>query len=104
MNRRDQNALTFKRLLAQSPPANAGRLMHPALTANRLAKTINCRARTLAYRVKTDALVTLRSRFPDHVALQRDDKPPHMIVVAVTAARTGLHAPTQKFTGMEGLR
>ena len=104
MYRRNHSALTFKRQLAQTDPANAGRLMHRALTANRHAKTISGRARTLAYRVKTDALVSLRSRFPDHVTLQRDDKQPHMIVVAVTAARFGLHAPAQKFTEPEGLR
>jgi len=95
MNRRDQNALTFKRILAQTASANAKRLMHRARTANRLAKTTNGKARIMAYRVKTDALVTLTKRFPDDVVLRRDNNQPQMVMVAVTAAQFGLHAPKQ---------
>ena len=105
MNRRRQNQLTFKGLLEQTARANAVRLMHRARTANRLAKTVmNNKARTVAYRVKTDALMTLTKRFPEQVELRRDIRHPQMIVVAVAAARFGLHAPAQNFTAREGLR
>ncbi len=105
MNRRNQKPLTFKGLLKQTAPANAGRLMHRARTANRIAKTVmNNKARTVAYRVKTDALVTLTKRFPEQVELRRDIRHPQMIVVAVAAARFGLHAPAQNFTAREELR
>lgn len=104
MNRREQNALTFKLILAQTASANAKRLMHRARTANRLAKTINGKARTLAYQVKTDALVTLTKRFPDEVVLRRDNNQPQMVVVALTTTHSGLHAPKQSFATMEGLR
>jgi hypothetical protein len=103
MKRRNRNAPTFKRLLAQTAPNNAGRLMNRARTANRLAKTVRGRARTLAYRVKTDALVALRSRFPERVTLRADTRQPRMVVVAVTAARFGLHAPRENFATKEGL-
>jgi len=49
----------------------------------------------MAYRVKTDALVTLTKRFPDDVVLRRDNNQPQMVMVAVTAAQFGLHAPKQ---------
>ena len=104
MNRRGQNALTFKGLLEHTAPANAGRLMQRARTANRLAKTVSGRARAAAYRVKTDALVTLTKRFPDRVELRRDFRHPQMVVVAVVAAGFGLHAPARNFAAGEGLR
>ncbi len=104
MNRRRQNTVTFKGLLEQTAPANARRLMQRARTANRLAKTVRGKARTVAYRVKTDALVTLKNRFPDHVELRRDTRQPQMIVVTVAAVRFGLHAPAQNFIAGEGIR
>ena len=104
MKRRGQNAVTFKGLLEQIAPANAGRLMQRARTANRLAKTVNGRARATAYRVKTDALVTLTKRFPDQVELRRDLRHPQMVIVRVAAAQFGLHAPAQNFATREGLR
>ena len=99
MNRRRQHTVTFKGLLERTALANQRRLMHRARTANRLAKSVNGRARIVAYRVKTEALVTLTKRFPDQVMLRRDVEQPGMVVVAVTAARFGLHAPAQNFTG-----
>ena len=105
MKRQNGNAPTFERLLAQTAPDNAGRLMHRARMANRLAKTVrSSRARTLAYQVKTDALVALRTRFPDRVTLRTDVRQPSMVVVAVPAARFGLHAPRENFAMREGLR
>lgn len=104
MNRRSQNALTFKGLLERTAPSNAGRLMQRARTANRLAKSVNGKARRVAYQVKTDALVTLKKRFPEQVELLSDARQPRMVVVAVAAARFGLHAPAQEFAQGEGLR
>jgi hypothetical protein len=104
MNRRRQNTVTFKGLLERTAPANQRRLMHRARTANRLAKTVSGKARTVAYRVKTDALLTLKNRFPDQVELRRDVRQPRMVVVAVAAARFGLHAPAQHFVAGEGIR
>jgi hypothetical protein len=78
--------------------------MHRARTANRLAKTVSGKARTVAYRVKTDALVTLKKRFPDHVELRRDVRQPRMVVVAVADDRFGLHVPAQNFIAGEGVR
>ena len=104
MNRRSQHALTFKGLLEQTAPSNAGRLMHRARTANRLAKSVSGRARRAAYRVKTDALVTLKRRFPEQVEILRDDRQPRMVVVAVASAQFGLHAPAREFAAQEGIR
>lgn len=104
MNRRNRKALTFKRILAQTASSNARCLMRRAWTANRLAKTINGKARALAYQVKTDALVTLTRRFPDKVVLRRDNEHPQMVVVAIAGARFGLHAPRQNFAVVEGVR
>lgn len=104
MKRRKHNAPTFKRLLAQTAPDNAGRLMHRARTANHLAKTVRGRARTLAYQVKTDALVALRSWFSNRVTLQTDAAQPRMVVVAVPTAGFGLHAPRENFATREGVR
>jgi hypothetical protein len=58
----------------------------------------------LAYRVKTDALVNLKRSFPDDVVLMTDFRQPGMVVVAVSAARFGLHAPAREFTAGEGTR
>ena len=104
MNRRRQHTVTFKGLLERTALANQRRLMHRARTANRLAKTVSGKARTVAYRVKTDALVTLKNRFPDQVELRRDVRQPQMVVVAITDARFGLHAPAHNFMAGEGLR
>jgi hypothetical protein len=104
MNRRSQNALTLKGLLELTAQSNAGQLMHRAHTANRLAKSVSGRARRAAYRVKTDALVTLKKRFHDQVELLSDDRQPRMVVVAVAAAHFGLHVPTLEFAKGEGLR
>jgi hypothetical protein len=105
MKRRNGKAPTFEQLLAQTAPHHAGRLMHRAHMANRLAKTVrSSRSRTLVYQVKTDALVALSTRFPDRVALRADARQPRMVVVAVPAARFGLHAPRENFVTREGLR
>ncbi|HEV7858769.1 MAG TPA: hypothetical protein VGO91_09095 [Pyrinomonadaceae bacterium] len=104
MNRQRQNTVTFKGLLEQTAAANAGRLMHRARTANRLAKTVRGKARAAAYRVKTNALVTLKKRFPEQVELRTDVRQPEMVVVAVAHARFGLHAPAQNFIAWEGSR
>jgi hypothetical protein len=104
MKRRNRNVPTFKRLLAQTAPDNAGHLMHRARMANRLAKTVRGRARTLAYQVKVDALVALSSRFPDRVTLRADVRQSRMVVVAIPAARFGLHAPRENFAAGEGRR
>jgi hypothetical protein len=104
MNRRRLDTITFKGLLERTAPDNQRRLMQRAHTANRLAKSVSGRARALAYRVKTDALVSLKRRFPDDVVLRTDFRQPSMVVVAVTAARFGLHAPAREFTAGEGIR
>ena len=104
MNRRSQNMLTFKGLLELAARSNAGQLMHRAHIANRLAKSVSGRARRAAYRVKTDALVTIKKRFPDQVELLSDDRQPRMVVVVIAAAHFGLHAPAQEFATGEGLR
>src|SRR5688500_7853772 len=97
MNRRRQEAVTFKRLLERTAPDNQRRLMQRARTANSLAKCVSGKARSLAYRVKTEALIDLKRRFPDQVELRRDFRQPQMVVVAVAAARFGLHAPAENF-------
>lgn len=104
MNRRSQNVLTFKGLLELTARSNARQLMHSPYMANRLAKSVSRRARSATYRVKTDALVTLKKRFHDQVELLSNVRQPRMVVVAVAAAHFGLHVPALEFATGEGLR
>lgn len=103
MSKRRRDAVTFEGLLERVAPDNQRRLMQRARTANRLAKSVDGRARRLAYRVKTDALINLKRHFPDDVVLRCDFRHPTMVVVAVSSVRFGLHAPAREFTVGEGL-
>lgn len=93
---------TFKRILEGVETANAGRLMEKARTANLLAKLAqDGSARRRAYRVKTDALLNLRRRFPARTNVTTDSRIPSFVIVeyesAQTGARRGWHAPAHEF-------
>ena len=72
MNRRE-NRQTFRELYEGLGGDNAGKLMDRARTANRIAKTVqNARARLGAYRVKHNALLALKEKFPAKVTVSLD--------------------------------
>lgn len=104
MSRRRQDTVTFKGVLEVTAPGNKRRLMQRARTANRLAKSVSGKARRVAYRVKTDALVNLKKCFPNEVQIKNDFRQPGMVVIAVPASRFGLHAPSHNFVVGEGIR
>lgn len=87
----------FAEIVGAVAERNAGTLMARARLANRLAKTSEGRARRLAYAVKTGALVALKNRFPERVAIDLDPMLPSFVVVSVPTARFGLHAPVERF-------
>ncbi len=94
---------TFNDILRRVERETAARLMDRAALANRLAKTaVNGAARRHAYRVKTDALRSLKTRFPQRVSVRRDEEIPLFVIVEyadpLTNKRFGLHAPAAEFS------
>jgi hypothetical protein len=103
MKRTEAKARTFKQILERLETQNAERLIEKARTANRLAKSApDRRACRLAYRVKVDALLNLRRRFPARTSVTTDPRIPSFVIVRYvspqTGARCGLHAPARDFT------
>jgi hypothetical protein len=102
MKRTEAKTQTFKQILKQLETRNAQRLIERARTANRLAKSApDSRARRRAYRVKTEALLNLRRRFPARTRVMADPRIPFFVIVEYaspqTGARCGLHAPAHDF-------
>lgn len=102
MKRTEAKTQTFKQILKQLETRNAQRLIERARTANRLAKSApDSRARRRAYRVKTEALLNLRRRFPARTSVMTDPRIPTFVIVEYaspqTGARCGLHAPAHDF-------
>jgi hypothetical protein len=102
MKRTEAKTQTFKQILKQLETTNAQRLIERARTANRLAKSApDSRARRRAYRVKTEALLNLRRRFPTRTSVMIDPRIPSFVIVRYdspqTGARCGLHAPAHDF-------
>ena len=79
MKRAEAKTQTFKQILKLLETRNAERLIEKARTANRLAKSApDSRARRRAYRIKVDALLNLRRRFPH--TYQCYDGPAHSVL------------------------
>jgi hypothetical protein len=97
MARRQTHGATFQETLARVSERNAAALMRRARLANRLAKTSERHGRRNAYAVKVRALSALRERFPERVTVLADPMLPRFVVVAIPAARFGLHAPVEVF-------
>lgn len=97
MHRQKPRPRPFAEIVGAVAERNAGALMARARLANRLAKSSERRARRLAYAVKVGALLALRDRFPERVAVDRDPMLPAFVVVKVAASRFGLHAPVERF-------
>jgi hypothetical protein len=75
------------------------RLMERARLANRLAKSVEGRSRSKAYRVKHAALRALAVRLADRVHISRDPLQPQLLVVNSLATLRGLHAPQEVLEG-----
>jgi hypothetical protein len=101
MDRQRRKQQTFEAILQSVAPENARRIMERARTANRLAKSAgHRRTRVGAYRVKTDALVTLNERFPERITVSSDPQyGSYFVLVKDNASRFGLHAPAGVFAG-----
>lgn len=102
MKRRGAQSRTFNQILARLESQNAERLLEKARAANRLAKSAtDGRARRRAYRVKIDALLNLRRRFPARTNVTTDPRIPSFVIVKYasphTGVRYGLHAPASDF-------
>jgi hypothetical protein len=102
MKRAEAKTQTFSQILERLETQNAERLIEKAHTANRLAKSApDSYARRRAYRIKVDALLNLRRRFPARTSVTRDPRIPSFIIVQYaspqTSARCGLHAPARDF-------
>jgi hypothetical protein len=102
MKRAEAKTQTFNQILERLETQNAERLIEKARTANQLAKSApdSC-ARRRAYRIKVDALLNLRRRFPAHTSVTPDPRIPSFVIVQYaspqTGARCGLHAPARDF-------
>ena len=102
MKRTEAKTQTFNQILKRLEAQNAERLIEKARTANRLAKSApDSYARRRVYRVKTEALLNLRRRFPALTSIMRDPRIPTFVIVEYaspqTGARCGLHAPAHDF-------
>jgi hypothetical protein len=102
MKRAEAKTQTFNQILKLLEAQNAQRLIEKARTANRLAKSVpDSRARRRAYRVKVDALLNLRRRFPARTSITPDPRIPSFVIVEYasphTGVRSGLHAPVSDF-------
>ncbi len=102
MKRAEAKTQTFSQILKRLETQNAERLIEKARTANRLAKSApDSRARGCAYRVKVNALLNLRRRFPARTSVMTDLRIPTFVIVEYaspqTGARCGLHAPARDF-------
>lgn len=71
--------------------------MERARTANRIAKSVRGKNKDIAYRVKTEALITLSKTIPEQIFISNDPRTPEFVLVQIVAARFGLHAPASKF-------
>jgi hypothetical protein len=102
MKRAEAKTQTFNQILKRLEPQNAERLIERVRTANRLAKSASdSHARRRAYRVKTEALLNLRRRFPARTSVMTDPRIPSFVIVEYaslqTGVRCGLHAPAHDF-------
>lgn len=102
MKRPTAQSLTFNQILTRLEVQNAERLLEKARAANRLAKSAtDGRARRRAYRVKVDALLNLRRRFPARTCVTPDPRIPSFVIVEYASPNTGLwsglHAPASDF-------
>jgi hypothetical protein len=88
----------FVEIVGAVAERNASTLMARARLANRIAKACSTGpSRRLAYGVKVDALLALRDRFPQYVAVDRDPMLPKFVLVRVTRTGFTLHAPVDRF-------
>src|SRR5947209_16643962 len=102
MKRAEAKTQTFNQILKRLESQNAERLIEKARTANRLAKSApDSHARRRAYRVKVDALLNLRRRFPSRTSVMTDSRIPSFVIVQYASPQTGvrcyLHAPARDF-------
>jgi hypothetical protein len=95
MRRKHNFRPTFRTILTQLEVDNSSRLMERARLANRLAKSLEGRSRSKAYRVKHRALRALASSFPNRVCIHHDPRLPEFLVVESLTNRCGLHAPRE---------
>ena len=97
MLRQRSNRRPFAEIVGAVAEPNASALMARARLANRLAKISERHARRLAYAVKLGALLALRDRFPERVAVEPDPMLPAFVLVRVMTAQFTLHAPVERF-------
>ncbi len=102
MKQTEAKTQTFNQILKRLETRNAERLIEKARAANRLAKSASdSRARRRAYRVKTDALINLRRRFPARTSVVIDPRIPSFVIVQYVSPQRGvlcgLHAPAHDF-------
>ena len=95
MRKKHNGRRTFRTILTHLEADNSSRLMERAGLANRLAKSVEGRSRSKAYRVKHSALKALASRFPDRVRISNDPRQPEFLVVNSLTTLRGLHAPKE---------
>jgi hypothetical protein len=97
--KRRENRQTFRELYEGLEGNNADKLMDRARTANRIAKTMQtARARLGAYRVKHNALLALKEKFPTKVMVSLDPQyGSYFVLVKDMESRFGLHAPARFF-------
>ena len=88
---------TFNDILEQAASANSLSLMERARVANRLAKTVEGRSKSMAYAVKHRALRALTVRFPTAVRIKDDPIHPGLVIIRPLAKPWGLHAPKAVF-------
>jgi hypothetical protein len=89
---------TFRQILNKVAPQNARRMMERARIANQLAKSLRGRSRANAYAIKTEALLGLSKKFPQHVMILRDARIPEYVLVRIAVSRFAFHAPARSFT------
>jgi len=102
MKRAEAKTQTFNQILKRLETQNAQLLIERARTANRLAKSApDSRARRRAHRVKVDALLNLRCRFPARTNVRIDPRIPSFVIVQYASSQAGvrcdLHAPARDF-------
>ena len=95
MREKHNGRQTFRTILTHLEADNSARLMERAGLANRLAKSVEGRSRSKAYRVKHSALRALTSCFPDRVLISHDPRQPQFLVVNSLTTFRGLHAPKE---------
>ena len=94
---RGNSAKTFTDILETVARKNAQSLMERAHIANRLAKSLSGPSRQRAYAIKTEALVGLVRKFPEHTIVLNDVRTPRYVLIKSANGCFGLHGPVHRF-------